>query len=103
MKVLDSSNTTHNFKVVPRNYILGDKSLQLYNEETDVFSDEDADINITDGYIEVSFDKVVLNNASYQIKIYDSITNNIYYRGKLFFTNQSDIQNFRITNDYFTL
>lgn len=103
MIVLNPNNTTHEFKIIPRIYDLYNVTLELYNEVTGIISNEVLTKTLVNGFLECSFDKEVSNNSSFRIKIYNNSNDTVYYKGKIFFTNQTDLQNFRITNDYMTL
>lgn len=50
---------------------------------------------IENGYVSFSFNATLLNNRSYQLKITDTDTGKIIFRGKAFCTNQST-QNYSI-------
>lgn len=103
MIVLNSDNTSHSFKIIPRVYDLFNVTMELYNEETSITSTEILSKTLVNGYLECSFTKEVQKNSNYRVKIYNNSNDVVYYRGKMFFTNQTDLQNYRITNDYMTL
>lgn len=101
MTIFNPSNTTHTFKIIPRNYeeltmstninvILFDESLG-----SNIAMSELEKTSILSGYVTFSFDATLLNNRSYQLKITDFDTNEILFRGKAFCTNQST-QNYSI-------
>lgn len=103
MIVLNPDNSTHDFKIIPRSYSLSNVVMELYNEETSETTTEILTKSLVNGYLECSFTKTLQLNASYRIKLYNSSNNFVYYNGKIFCTNQSDLQNFRITKNYFEL
>lgn len=101
MKVLNSANTSHEIVFIPRYYFDGDITMELYNEETS----ETLTFTLTpitiDGYVYINFDQEFDNNSNFQIKMLSDDV--IVYRGKLFVTDQTDLQEYKITKDIFTL
>lgn len=101
MKVLNSSDTNHEIIFIPRYYFDGDITMELYNEETsETLSFVLTPITI-DGYVYINFTQAFDNNSNFQIKMLSGTE--IVYRGKLFVTNQTDLQEYKITKDIFTL
>lgn len=101
MKVLNSADTNHEIVFIPRYYFTGDIAMELYNEETS----ETLTFNLTpitiDGYVYINFTQSFDNNSNFQIKILSS--EQIVYRGKLLVTDQTDLQEYKITKDIFTI
>jgi len=101
MKVLNSNDTEHEIIFIPRFYFEGDVVMELYNEEkstTETFTITPITI---DGYVYIDFEKEFTNNTNCQITI--TSDDEIVYRGKLFVTDQTDLQEYKITKDVFTL
>lgn len=101
MKVLNSANTNHEIILIPRFYFEGEITMELYNEETSETLTYTLTPVTTEGYVYISFTQEFDNNSNFQIKIL--VENEIAYRGKLFVTNQTDLQEYKITKDVFTL
>lgn len=101
MKVLNSVNTNHEIIIIPRFYFEGEITMELYNEETKETLTFEI-MPVTDnGYLYISFTQEFDNNSSFQIKII--VEEGIAYRGKLFVTDQTNIQEYKITKDVFTI
>lgn len=75
--------------------------MELYNEETSETLSYDLITVTEDGYVYINFEQEFINNSNFQIKIISE--NEIAYRGKLFVTDQTDLQDYKITKDIFTL
>lgn len=101
MKVLNSADTDHEIIFIPRYYFEGNVTMILYNEETGQNYETILEPITVDGYVYINFSKTFLNNSSYQIKILSG--EEIVYRGKVFVTDQTDLQDYKITKDIFTL
>lgn len=101
MKVINSGNTTHEIILIPRFYAEGEITMELFNEETKEVLSFSLMTLILNGYLYVNFDYIFKNNSNFQIKI--TFENEIMYRGKLFVTNQTDLENYKITKDIFTI
>ncbi len=101
MKVLSPLNTEHQLVIIPRFYFEGEITMGLYNEETSNTLTYYLTPITENGYVYISFKQEFINNSNFQIKIISN--NGIAYRGKLFVTNQTDLQEYKITKDVFTL
>jgi hypothetical protein len=101
MKVLNPLNTEHEIILIPRVYPVGNITLNLYNEESDEILTYEIMPLITDGLMYLSFTETFINKSNYRIVILDDT--DIIYRGKLFITDQTDLENYKITKDIFTL
>lgn len=101
MTIFNPDNLTHTFKIIPRNYEDITMSIKngifLYDESlgTNVSVSLVVKTGIENGYVSFSFNATLLNNRSYQLKITDTDTGEIVFRGKAFCTNQST-QNYSI-------
>lgn len=91
MIILDTGNTTHSVKVIPRYYNIDNTHVvSLYDEDSRSSSNLTIDSRtLSNGYIVYGFDLTVTEGKEYQIKITDSTTTNIVYRGKVFCTSQT--------------
>jgi len=101
MIVFDLNNTTHEFKIIPRDYTFTELTFDFKNEETDLVSSLAVDYTLTDGYLNCSLDETFTSTSFYTLRVYDDNQN--VFIGKVFVTNQTDLQNFRITKNYFTI
>lgn len=102
MKIVSPNDTEHEIIFIPRGYINGDVVLELYNEETSVTTTHELTPITVDGYVYLNFEQEFINKSNYQIKV--TSNTDIIYRGKLFVTDQiSDLQDYKITKDVFTL
>jgi len=101
MKILNPIDTEHEIVFIPRFYFDGDVVLSLYNEESSVTTTYDLTPITIDGYVYINFEEAFINNSNFQIKI--TSDDEIVYRGKLFITDQTDLENYQITKDVFTL
>lgn len=102
MNVINPNNTSHQLKIIPRFYPDGSVSLQLKDEFTKVVTTISIDPVITDGYMYLTFNHTFKNNSNYQVMV--SENDEVVYRGKLFATTQwADTQNYKLTNEAFTL
>jgi len=102
MKILSPLDITHEIVLIHRFTTDGDITMVLYNKET---SEEDTlSITplITDGYMYLTFDFTFINNTDYRFTLYDA-EETIFYRGLLFITDQTDLENYKVTKDIFTL
>lgn len=97
MIVLNPNNTYNTIKLIPRyNDINNTHSISLYDEDTrNVTSANIIQRTLSNGYIYYVIDDTFSENKSYRITVTDTVTNTIYFRGKLFTTSQSK-QNYQI-------
>ena len=102
MKILSPLDVTHEITLIPRFYPVGDISLELYNEDTSESDTLTITPLITDGYLYLTFDFTFINNTNYRLTMLDE-DEAICYRGKLFITDQTDLENYKVTKDIFTL
>ncbi len=101
MKVLSPDNTEHEIVFIPRYYFEGVVVLELYNEETSQTLTYELTPITIDGYVYINFEQEFINNSNFQIKILKE--EDVVYRGKLFITDQTDLEQYEITKDVFTL
>jgi hypothetical protein len=103
MKILSPLAVDHEIVIIPRKYIDGSILLRLNNEENDEILEYKIPQLTVNGYMYFNFTESFINNSNYQITIFETDTNEIIYRGKLFVTDQSnDTQEYKITKDIFT-
>jgi len=102
MKVLDSAATIHTLTIIPRRYVSDMVNLELFNEEDKTTTTYPVLSETSNGFMYLEFSETFLDNSNFQFKVIKN--NEIIYRGKIFVTNQfTDLQNFKITNDYFSI
>jgi len=101
MKVLSPNDIEHELILIPRFNITGDVVMELYNEETSQTISQTLTPITIDGYVYIDFEQTFVNNSNFQIKILSN--DEVVYRGKLFITDQTDLQQYEITKDVFTI
>ena len=101
MKVISSLDTNHEIIIIPRFYFEGDITMELFNEETKETLSFDLTTVTDEGYVYINFSQTFDNNSNFQIKILSETE--IAYRGKLFVTDQTYLQAYKITKDIFTI
>lgn len=101
MKVVNSLDTNHEIVIIPRFYFEGEITMELFNEETKEILTFELTPITDEGYVYISFSQEFDNNSNYQIKIISE--EEIAYRGKLFVTDQTDLQEYKITKDIFII
>lgn len=101
MTVFNPDNVTHTFKIIPRDYadlnILSPLSIALLNEDknVDVVVTEFTITDTCNGYLSMSFIAKLNEGESFQIKITNTDTEEIIFRGKAFATDKAT-QNYNI-------
>lgn len=101
MTVLNPDTTNHEIKIIPRFYADGDVVLELQNEDSKEVITIELPHQTIDGYMYLSFAQSFKDNSNYRIKITQA--GEVAYRGKLFVTNQTDLQDYKISKDVFTI
>lgn len=102
MNVVSPSVTSHQLKVVPRFYPVGQCVLRLKNKVTGVATTQNIEPVISDGYLYADYTHTFKNLDSYQVEM--TRGDEVVYRGKIFATDQfDDTQDYKITKDVFTL
>lgn len=102
MNVINPNSASHQLRVIPRFYPDGSVSMLLKDEFTKTETTIVIDPVIADGYMFLTFNHTFENNSNYRVTI--SKDGEVVYRGKIFATTQwDDTQNYKITNDAFTL
>jgi hypothetical protein len=100
MIVLNPTNTTHEFKFIPRFVPSEDLSITIYDENSPnqiSYTISNTYIYL-DGNITIVFDFDFVESQKFQIKIIEN--NEIVYRDKLFITAQTT-QDFKATKDLY--
>lgn len=96
MIVINPNNTTHIINLIPRYTPNETIILELYNEQSQVFTEVVNTFTFINGIFELTFDFDFIEADNYQIKITD--VNGVVYRGKLYSTAQ-ETQDFKATTD----
>lgn len=96
MVVFNPTDEIHSLRCIPRNHseiVL----LKLRNElkdTTETFEIESINYN---SYMILEFVKTFVEGESSEIEIFDSITDELLYRGKSYATSQTDLENYKLT------
>lgn len=98
MVVVNPENTEHSFKIIPRYYPTSSIKFDLYNEVTQLTETITNTYTITDGIIQIEFEKEFTEQQKFQIKLEDS--EGIIFRGKMISTSQEP-QDCKQTNDLY--
>lgn len=96
MTILNPNNTTHNIVIIPR-YDVENITLILRNEETDVTEEFDLFSTYANGYMTIELEKEVKEGENFEIEVRD--INVILFRGKVFCTEQTDLENYKNNTD----
>lgn len=96
MKVLKSTDTNHTLRVIPRFNPTISLTLELKNEATKATEILNLLYIFENGILTINFDYNFVNKSSFQFKIIQD--NEIIYRGKLFITNQTNLQDYECRN-----
>lgn len=84
----------HELKIIPR-YYETELTMHLWNE----FKQEETVLECTgtidEGYLIIPFTLYMTEGESFETKVFDS-TNRTVWRGKLYATSQTDLQNFTL-------
>lgn len=96
MKILNSTNINHTLKFVPR--FLPNENLRftLKNETTKEIAKIPFIFVFENGLCTVNFDFNFIEKSNFQIKFTQE--NEVIYRGKLFITNQTNLQDYEHRN-----
>lgn len=97
MKVLNPNDTNHILKFVPR--FSPDENLvfELKNEATKVSEILTFLYIFDNGILTIDFDYNFINKSNFQIKLIQD--NEVIYRGKLFITDQTNLQEYECRNN----
>ena len=92
--VVNPNDTTHEIRVIPREYFTGILVVTIVDEWTELSATPDNTYIIDKGYLYVTFDHTFKERDNYRL----TMTNdgNIIYRGNIFATSQ-DTQNFKLS------
>jgi hypothetical protein len=96
MVVFNPTDEIHSLRCIPRNHseiVL----LKLRNElknTTETFEIETIQYN---SYMILEFVKTFVEGESSEIEIFDSINDELLYRGKSYATSQTDLENYKLT------
>ena len=97
MKIVNTTDTTHNISLIPRYYPDEVVTFELYNEATKEITVIENTYTIENGVFTLIFDYNFTNKEEYQIKLEE---NSIVYRGKLMVTDQRT-QEYKLTKDLY--
>ncbi len=97
MKILKSNDTNHYLKVIPRFNPTLSLTLELKNEATKATEILNLFYIFENGILNINFNYNFVNKSSFQFKIIQD--NEIIYRGKLFITNQTNLQDYECRNN----
>lgn len=91
MHVLDPNNTTHTVYLYPRYYDTGTTlRVDMTQEDRDSTSTITPNsVTLSDQYMVIELDLTCVEGENYGVKVYDSTNDQIYYRGKVFVTEQT--------------
>lgn len=99
MHIVNSTDTSHTLKLIPREYTLLDVVLTITNEETNTDYVLDNSFTTTDGIMAITFDFDFKEKQRFSLFIEDS-KEDIIYRGKIICLN-SDTQDIKQSTDYY--
>lgn len=100
MIVLRPDFDTLNLKVIPRFYYDGDATIYVKKGESEV--NGDISVYCIDGYMYMSFGSIVYqegDSLTIRIETIGEQPPRVIYRGKIFVTDQVDLQNYKTTDD----
>lgn len=96
MIVIDPNESSHLIKVIPRTYnVVNDHLFVLKDEDLRTETNISNTKELNNGYIDYSINLTTTEGKSYSIKIVDSVTELVVWRGKMFTTSQTT-QKYRI-------
>lgn len=75
--------------------------VKITNEETEVETPATLAATYTDGYMSVSVTYSFVERGSYSYQV-ETVAGDLLYRGKIFATAQSDLENYNSNNDLLT-
>jgi hypothetical protein len=96
MVVFNPTDEIHSLRCIPRNHsevVL----LKLRNELKDTTETFEISALQYNSYMVLEFEKVFVEGESSEIQIFDSISNELLYRGKSYATSQTDLENYKLT------
>ena len=90
---------SNNIKVLPRYYDdldVDNVTIEIVNEDTRTENTAFyTNLNKSDGFFDFDVDSVFTESTTYRLKIYNTLSELVYFRGKIFATQQSK-QNYLI-------
>ena len=98
MKVVVTTDTTHNIDFIPRFYTTNTVVLTLRNEVDYDYIDVSNTLAVVDGLNTITFDYTFVENDRFEFTIKDGLE--IVYRGKLISTVQAP-QDYKLTTDLY--
>lgn len=96
MIVLNPTQQTHNITIIPRRYSTS-ITIFLRNENTDVTEEITTTAIKNNTYLQISLTKELFESDSFEIQVND--VQGMIYRGKIFVTSQTDLENYKINTD----
>ena len=95
MTILRPNLATQTITIIPR-YSVQDATLTLLNEETQVLNTFAVEPTFSFGYLTMSFELTVKESESFNLELRDD-DNNVVFRGKAFATDETDLENYKIS------
>ena len=99
MHIVNSNDTTHTLRLIPREYTLLDVTLILTSEADGTYYTVANSFITTDGIMAVTFDYDFTEKQRFSF-ILEDVNDNIIYRGKIICLNDNT-QDIKQTNDYY--
>ena len=96
MIVLNPTDETHTIVIVPRRYNTL-VTLFLRNENTDFTEVIETTASINNTYLEIELTKELFESDSFELQVNDA--QGLNFRGKIFVTAQTDLENYKINTD----
>ena len=97
MKVLNPNNTNHNLTLIPRFTPDVNMVFELKNETTKVKEILNFLYIFDNAILTINFNYIFVNKSNFQIKITQN--NDVIFRGKLFITDQANLQDYECRNN----
>ena len=97
MKIVNTTDTTHNISLIPRYYPYSAVTFELYNEATKEITIVPNTYSVTNGVFILTFDYTFTDKDKFQIKLEE---NSVVYRGKLIVTDQNT-QEYKLTDNLY--
>lgn len=99
MNVVNPDNPQHTLTIIPRFYPAGDVQLLVYNETTKEEVEHTLTPTVADGYMTLVFTQDLADGYYFRVTLKSN--NEIVYRGKMFCTASDNLQDFKLTKNYY--
>jgi hypothetical protein len=96
MVIFNTTDEIHSLRCIPR-YYTEIVVLKLRNELKDTTEIFEIEAIKSNSYMILEFTKTFVEGESSEIEIFDSITDDLLYRGKSYATSQTDLENYKLT------